>query len=636
MKLKKIALVLLVASQCWVFGFAETKTAIPLVNTSLDANIVLIEDQIDATGTALVVKEHRIIKLLTPAGIQRYSALQFTYTEPREKVEILNVQITTPDGKTTPISLADEKLTTPLEKYPPFAGLKAVALDLKNLQPGATLDYTFSMTTQPWIADQYWQEIFPQDVDSIQKERVILIEKQNRQAAVKMYHGTLPKPILSDTATAAIREWDFENLPPFATEPSMPPAPDVAPHIVISTVQNWQQIAQSFQKEFLIPTGDPGLEKTLTGIVKKGQTPQAQLNAIYGFVAQSIRSLPPNLGGEIEKIPHPLDYTTLMNLGLGDCRDKASLLADLLKKAGFNAELALLSTASNGVVFPDTPAPFAFNRLVVKVNDGSKTMWLDPYSESAPVGYLPPDLQGRQALLLNTSQFVQTPIFSASSNRRDINVQAKLSKDGSLKEVLELNADGADGFALRSILRNLSDQDKQRAVASIVTQIIRPAKIDAISLSSVDNLSAPMAVGIKFQTKNYATIIGDLAFLPIPINILNTFLPVLAVNEPRRYPFVVGNLLEEKKHLELSLPAGYKIRTLPKGQKIQNDVGAYQASFSTTGTKLIFNSFFTVNQISVSPDEFSKLKSLVSAKVDVEESKVVLRKVGQKDIPSEN
>lgn len=628
MKIKKLIIPVLMFFGISLFAGAEPGVQnIGSLNPA-QANVLLLQDKIDATSDTITVQEHRIVKILTPAAIQRYGTLQFTYAEPNEKVEINNVQLTTPNGKTTPVSLLDVKESTPLQKFQPFSALKAIELNIKDLKPGETLDYTFTMTNHPWIANAHWQEIFLQDLDPIQQEQIILTEKDSNQADVQLFHGTLPEAKVSTAPGLITREWDFSSLPAFNPEFSMPPAADVAPRLIISTVKNWQDITQGFQRQFLMPTSDASLNKTLAGIVKKDAKPAETLNAIYSFVAQNIRSLPPDIGGEVEKIPHPLDYDSILNLGIGDCRDKAALLQALLQKAGFNAELALLSTTSNGKVVPSMPMPFIFNRLIVRVVQDSKVTWLDPYSENAPTGYLPPEDQGQEALFLSNAQFLETPVFPPSANLREINAEAMLSSNGNLKEILSLNATGADGFALRSVLRNIPDQERRQVIASLATQVSHASKVDAVSLSSVENLNAPMALGIKFQAKNYATVIGDLTFLPLPINVLNTFTSILALTGQRQYPFIIGNTIQETKHLELMIPKGYAIRTLPKGKTFENSIGAYQASFSKDSNKLIFESSFTIAKTSVDADEFQKLKDLITNKINLEESKIVLMKVG--------
>ncbi len=405
----------------------------------------------------------------------------------------------------------------------------------------------------------------------------------------------------------------------------MPPAVDVIPRLELSTIKSWNQVVDAVQTQYLAPANRGDLEKPLQDILKHATTADQKLKAIYGFVTQAIRSVPP-IVGDLGKIPHPLDYDQILKQGVGDSRDKAALLGALLKKVGVQPQLALISTSGNGTVAENFPSPLAFNRLIVKVDNGGKALWMDPFAENCSFGYLPPEDQGRKAILLETNEFVETPVYLPSANLREMRIEAKLLGDGGLQETLELKADGADGLGMRSVLRNMADPERQQVVASLAAQVANEPHVEAITMSSVDDLNSPMMVGIKFEAKNYATVAGDLTFFSMPVNVLNYLRSILDQTGPREYPFVLGNTVDEVKRLELVIPKGYRIRTLPKGAKILTTLGSYQASFTASKGKLVFQSTFTLAKTTFSPKEFESLKSLVADKEKVEESKIVLEK----------
>jgi hypothetical protein len=140
----------------FVLAFFSIQTLLaqtaPLTNSSQNpsgeaaayqAMIVLSEETIDASANPVTVKEHRIVKLLSPQAVQRYSrVLEFSYVAPDQNWTINSVQITTTDGKVQTVDLTSAKAISPLEKFPPFNNVKILFLPLPNLQPGDTLEYT--------------------------------------------------------------------------------------------------------------------------------------------------------------------------------------------------------------------------------------------------------------------------------------------------------------------------------------------------------------------------------------------------------------------------------------------------------------------------------------------------------------
>ena len=82
----------------------------------------------------------------------------------------------------------------------------------------------------------------------------------------------------------------------------------------------------------------------------------------------------------------------------GDCKDKHTLLAALLKAAGIEAWPVLIS--SNRELDPKLPSPAQFNHAITLVSLGDKLIWMDSTEEVAPVGVLMLPLRNKQALAI--------------------------------------------------------------------------------------------------------------------------------------------------------------------------------------------------------------------------------------------
>jgi tetratricopeptide (TPR) repeat protein len=101
----------------------------------------------------------------------------------------------------------------------------------------------------------------------------------------------------------------------------------------------------------------------------------------------------------------------------GDCKDKATLLVAMLRAAGIDADLALLSVGPGRDVKEDLPGINRFDHAIVYVpaaagaTTGHDAIWIDATAESFAVGYLPYDDEGRNALVIaaGTSGLTRTP-----------------------------------------------------------------------------------------------------------------------------------------------------------------------------------------------------------------------------------
>ncbi|HEX4140359.1 MAG TPA: DUF3857 and transglutaminase domain-containing protein, partial [Candidatus Methylacidiphilales bacterium] len=98
----------------------------------------------------------------------------------------------------------------------------------------------------------------------------------------------------------------------------------------------------------------------------------------------------------------------------GDCKDKANLLVTMLRAAGIQAHLALLSTGPGSDVDAAMPGINRFDHAIVYLpatGKGQDAMWIDATAEFFAVGTLPYEDQGRNALVISptTTQLTRTP-----------------------------------------------------------------------------------------------------------------------------------------------------------------------------------------------------------------------------------
>lgn len=617
-------------------AFAEEKKETQPSQAAFQAVFLSVDDVIDATGPALIIKKHRQIKLLSPAAIERFSTLEFPST-PSQQVKVDAINITTPDGISKPVSLDQIKEIQPFEKIPSLNTFKILGVQMKDIAPGSTLEYSLMETDTPWLVGEYWQDIPLQETEPVPiiKEQVSLTEFEGKQADVKLSHGTLPTAQVTKGQGTVTRSWTFEKIPPYIPQMFMPSPMDLIPRLEISTLKGWGKVADAEMSQFFIPLAKADTDKLLADLLKDAKTDDEKMAAVYGFVAQTIRSLPAAVS-DLNKIPHPLNFDDILKEGYGDARDKAALLSELLSKIGFTPQIVVLSPISNGAIAADFPLPSSMTRPVVKVENKGKTLWFDPYVESSPYGYLPPEDQGRPGLVLPSGTIVETAIYPPSANLRTVKATATLRAGGDLEESLEVKANGADALGIRSVLRNIEDKERQQVLASLAYQLVpgsHPPSVQAVTSGAIGDLSAPVTVGLKFEAKNYATVAGDLTLLSMPIGVLDYLKAVLAQPSPRPYPFVLGNTVSQNEHFELTIPDGYRIRTVPQGTKVANAVGSYQAAFTQSKNKLIFNSSLTLDKLEYDPKEFEALKSMIADRAKVEDGKIVLERTGSASKP---
>jgi TonB family protein len=415
----------------------------------------------DGTGT-LEVKAR--IKVRSSLGIEKVGQLVFDYNSANERLDIVHIQVTKPDGRTIvtgPDAVQDLSAPVALQA-PMYSDARQKHVTVSGLSVGDTLDYDIITTTvKPLTPGQFWQTWkFINDAPSLD-EQVELNVPRNR--ALKMKSPPDVQPTSRTEGDRQIYLWKTTTA--HAAETPLPGLPDMKsfdPAALLrgaeaqpyrkasfSTFENWVQVGQWYsQLERDRRVASPELKTQADEITKGATTDVAKAQALYQWVTRNIRYVSLSFGvGRYQ--PH---YAVeVLTNRYGDCKDKATLLDALLDAEGIRSSTAL--TNSKFEVDPDVPAPSQFDHAISFVSIGGKDVWLDSTAQIAPFAYLLPQLRDKDALVVfadrgaelrRTPANLQFPKYyrldvEGSITKRKVDMQLAFESRGDL-EVLARSA----------------------------------------------------------------------------------------------------------------------------------------------------------------------------------------------------
>ncbi|MGC4090624.1 MAG: DUF3857 and transglutaminase domain-containing protein [Polyangiaceae bacterium] len=129
-------------------------------------------------------------------------------------------------------------------------------------------------------------------------------------------------------------------------EPAMPQLPEVLPFIHVSTYQNWKDLGRWYwglvKDQFDL---DDETRQLAHKIVKGKTTELEKVQAIYDWVTRNTRYVALEFGIYGYK---PRRCVQTIARGWGDCKDKATVLATLLKEVGVPSTIVVLRTQMRG------------------------------------------------------------------------------------------------------------------------------------------------------------------------------------------------------------------------------------------------------------------------------------------------
>ncbi|MEY4064881.1 MAG: hypothetical protein RIR26_1089 [Pseudomonadota bacterium] len=199
------------------------------------------------------------------------------------------------------------------------------------------------------------------------------------------------------------------------------------PTFEISNVQSWKEIVEKLADglEDLLAAPLPPTLATQVEEIKKKRTFIEQANAIHSYIAESFRYMGDWRSSDSGYFPRALDE--ILNTRFGDCKDFAYLMALMLRKLGYKADLVAVERDENPELNFSVPTTAYFNHMIVRAVDPTgRVFWIDPTNSIPFTGGKWSDIAGRPALPLSpkTEQLENIPPVSAADNIVEMDMQA--------------------------------------------------------------------------------------------------------------------------------------------------------------------------------------------------------------------
>lgn len=415
----------------------------------------------DGTGT-LEIKAR--IKVQSGACIERAGQLVFNYNSENERLDIVRIQVTKPDGKTVNSGAeAVQDLSAPVAlQAPMYSDARQKHVTVAGLSVGDTVEYdVINTTVKPLTPGQFWQTWkFADDAPCLDEQVELNVP---RSRSLKMTSPPDVSPVSHAEGDREIYVWKTTTdhaaeapLPGLANSQGFDPTAllrGVQPlpfrKISFSTFENWTQVGlwySQLEHDRRVPSAE--IKAQADEIAKDATSDLAKAQALYRWVARNIRYVSLSFGvGRYQ--PH---YAAeVLTNRYGDCKDKATLLDALLEAEGIHSSTALINSKFD--VDPDVPAPSQFDHAISFVSIGGKDMWLDSTAQVAPFQYLLPQLRGKDALIVfseHGAELRRTPAelpfpkyyrldVDGSATKRKVDLQLAFEARGDL-EVLARSA----------------------------------------------------------------------------------------------------------------------------------------------------------------------------------------------------
>lgn len=527
----------------------------------------------DGTGAE---ETEAVIRIQSQAGVEAFGQLVFGYSAATEQLQVEYVRVQKPDGKVvvTPESTAQDFAPDILKEAPMYSDYRQRHISVAALAPGDTLEYrTVTRIVTPLAAGHFWYEhTFPKGV-VVNEDRLEIDIPKSREVKLK-----------SPTRTAEVHEsgdrrvytWVVKNITPKREdEEDQDTDEEAGPDVQLTTFTDWKQVAQWYarlQGERM--TVDESVRKKAAELTKGAATPAEKTRRLYDFVARNIRYVSLSFGvGRYQ--PHAA--SEVMQNGYGDCKDKHTLLAALLRAEGIQSYPVLIHSSRQ--LDLDIPSPAQFDHVITAVRLGQGLTWLDSTTEIAPFGLILSQLRNKQAVVASEDAeggLQLTPADSPVKTFARFLLEGSFSEFGALDATLEFTAQGDRDVPIRAGFRRLAEAQWKDLVRVISAGWGLPGEVDNIQLDPIEDTTKPFHLKYHLRQDGYFAVPSASAnFRPIPP------LGVPAVHAPAKStkPVNIGPVGEVDYRVRLQFPPNYTVHT-PLAVKMSRDYGDYSSEYS--------------------------------------------------------
>jgi hypothetical protein len=522
------------------------------------------------------------VRVQSDAGVQELAVLVFAYNQANETVEIAYVRVRKPDGSLVATPPQDfQDMARPVTRSAPmYSDLHEKHVPVKSLSVGDVLEYAVRYrTVKSEVPGQFWFEY------SFTTNNIVIEEELEINLPIDKYVKVASpdlKPLVTESGLRRTYIWKTANLQKRKeTEIRARGGEQAQPSVQITTFGSWGEVARwygALQEQQVILT--PEIRAKATELTNSYGTGDAKIRALYNFVSTHIHYISLSFGiGRYQ--PHTAEE--VLDNGYGDCKDKHTLLAALIKSIGYSAWPVLINSSRK--IDPDVPSPGQFDHVITVVPRSGAMEWLDTTPEVAPFALLAPSLRDKQALVIPTDGMIspslmRTPSNSSLPSWHYLTISGKLNSNDRLVAHVQHSVSGDMEIPYRFAFR----RHPQAEWDDLVQRRSWPGgTVHSVTASSPDDLDTPFEFAYEYSKNDYALSNGH---VPLPFPPFEIESAVSDEEKPTDSVYI-GPIGEIVYKASIDLPTGYASAALPKRVDSATDFADYHARYSLNGGVLM-------------------------------------------------
>ena len=592
-----------------------------------DADDVLIDDFIQveyqADGTA-ETWDDTAIKVLTEKGKRDNQILSLSFNTSYGTSEFTKVQVIKPDGTANEIDIEAQSkvMVDPSQMganiYNPNS--KVLQLSVPGLEVGDTLRciahkfQTKTVIPDTWSDYQVFEHTSP--IERTTYQIVAPKERRLHKIALKAeIPGTVSfSELESEQSNRIVYTWNVKDVPRMFEEPNMPESYTLVQRLLVSTMEKWEDLSMWYWKlcQPRLEATSPEMEAKAKELVAGCTNTLEKIEAIFNFVSQDIRYM--GITTE-EEAPgyEPHDVKTTFENRYGVCRDKAALLASLLRLVDVEAFPVIIMAGPKKD--EEVPQPMFNHAVTAAIGDDGEYVLMDSTDENTK-DIFPSYLQNMSYIVARPEgdTLRTSPIIPATDNLLKITTTGTLDDNGKLTAQSTLAFEGINDTVYRGYFSKIKPEERKRFFEGHLKKSMPTATLQTLEIlpAELRDTTQPLTIKLGYTADNLliegtANKLLNLPRLGSSLGYANFLIGQTGLEE-RKYPLYTRMTAGIQETLELAIPADAGALNIPDYTQIDSPRLTWNMQIAQHDATLYGTNTFLLNTVEFSPAEYLVLK----------------------------
>ena len=544
-----------------------------------DNSIYLLKDMQQVIYPESGASEERnelLIKILNQSGIDDWKEVNIPYNSYTQRLIIDKAELFKKDGSKVQAETNDNQLV------------------FSSLEIGDALHISYKLESSSYgkLAEHFWEDFMFNGGYPIKIARYSLLVPKDKKFQYKMYNTNI-KPSISDVDDYKLNVWEKLESPGVTGESNMPPFTDVAERVVVTSIPDWNYVANWYSDLSSIKAkGDFEVKEKAKEIFagKQNLNDLQKAKVIYDYIQTNFNySAVPFLHSALT----PQRASRTITTKLGDCKDLSTLFVALGKEVGLNANLVLVDTRDNGDMNLDLPT-IGFNHCIAQLKTGDKNYLVELTNNHLPFGTLAYGDLGANGLYIPKEGETATgaALVKLNTPNRPVNFIERNSSvlfKGNSADIERISKKiGSEASTTRGTYKDQGEDDRNKTLLkSLSGEFNKKINLKFFTMTNLDNLKDTVEMNYKFNVENYSSEIVGLQIFKLPWSDSYGSLDFVSL-ETRKYPFNIwsfSSTQRDKEVMTIILPTGKKLAEIPKNINITCSAMSYSLTFDINPAK---------------------------------------------------